>query len=246
VGAFALDTVTGRRVMWRPRERFPMCSVFKGVAAAAVLRGGEDLAKRVRYTEADVEGQYTPVTGTAGHLANGMTVGELCSAAVSYSDGAAGNLLLRELGGPTAITRFCRSLGDPVTRLDRWEPELNSAEPWRVEDTTSPAAIGQTYARLVLGSALDRQARRQLTRWLLDCTTNGGRFRAGLPQGWVPADKTGSGNYGTANDVGVVWRPDGSPIVLAVMTAKPAATAGTPSDNPLVARTTALLAAALS
>ncbi|MBB5122967.1 hypothetical protein AF335_14350 [Streptomyces eurocidicus] len=77
-----------------------------------------------------------------------MTVGELCDATIRFSDNLAGNLLLRELGGPTAITRFCRSIGDRTTRLDRWEPELNTAEPSRVTDTTSPRAIGRTYGRL--------------------------------------------------------------------------------------------------
>lgn len=250
LGVFAHNAATGRCVRYCAGERFPMCSVFKGVAAAAVLRDldrdGEFLAKRIRYTDADVAGQYAPITGTAEHLANGMTVEELCAAAVSYSDGTAGNLLLRELGGPTAITRFCRSLGDPTTRLDRWEPELNSAESWRVEDTTSPGGIARTYTRLVLGDALTRQDRRRLTGWLLDSTTSGERFRAGVPEGWRTADKTGSGDYGTANDVGVVWTADGSPITLAVLTTKPDATADTPWDNPLVADATKLLVAALT
>lgn len=141
-----------------------------------------------------------------------MTVAELCEVAITYSDNGAANLLLRELGGPTAVTRFARSLGDRVTRLDRWEPELNSAEPWRVTDTTSPRAIGRTYARLVLGDdALNRADRELLTHWLLSNTTSGKRFRAGLPPTWTIADKTGSGSYGTTNNVGLAWTPEGTP-----------------------------------
>ena len=34
-------------------------------------------------------------------------------------------------------------------------------------------------------------------------------LRAGLPPGWTSADKTGSGDYGSTNDVGVVYGPDG-------------------------------------
>jgi beta-lactamase class A len=174
-----------------------------------------------------------------------MTVEQLCAAAVSHSDNLAGNLLLRELGGPTAITRFCRSIGDGRTRLDRWEPDLNSAEPWRTTDITSPRAIGTTYARLLLGDVLPPRDRQRLTGWLLANTTNTARFRAGLPADWVLADKTGGGNrYGVANDVGVVRPPDGSPIVMAVLTTTLAA-AG-PSDNVLVQRTAELLAGALT
>lgn len=249
LGVFARNTATGRRVLYRADERFPMCSVFKTLAAAAVLRdldcNGEFLAKRIRYTEKDVrDSGYAPITGKPEYLAGGMTVAELCAATISYSDNAAGNLLLRELGGPTAITRFCRSIGDGATRLDRWEPELNSAEPWRVTDTTSPRAIGQTYARLTLGDALTHQDRERLTGWLLANTTSGERFRAGLPADWTLADKTGGGKYGTNNDVGITWPPDRPPIVLAVLTTKHEPDA--PADNALISKTAALLAAALT
>ncbi|WP_328747389.1 class A beta-lactamase [Streptomyces sp. NBC_00285] len=223
LGVFAHHLGTGRSVRYRADERFPMCSVFKALAAAAVLRDldrhGEVLARRIHYTEADL---VIPGSDrTAEHLAEGMTIAELADVAITYSDNTAGNLLLRELGGPTAITRFARSLGDRVTRLDRWEPELNTAEPWRRTDTTSPYAIGRTYGRLVLGDALNRRDRELLTHWLLNNTTSVNRFHAGLPKTWTIADKTGSGSYGTANDVGVTWTEDGDPIVLAVLSTMP-------------------------
>ncbi|MER7339290.1 class A beta-lactamase [Streptomyces sp. NPDC000075] len=243
IGAYARNLVTGRTVAHRAEELFPVCSVFKPLAAAAVLRDldrdGEFLARRVHYTAAEVDAaEWTPVTQE--HVADGMTVEALCAAAVSQSDNLAGNLLLRELGGPTAITRFARSLGDRVTRLDRWEPALNSAEPWRTEDTTSPRAIAETYARLLLGDVLPRGDRDRLTGWLLANTTNTHRFKEGLP-GWTLADKTGGGDdYGVANDVGVVWSPAGVPVVMAVLTTRPQAPHG-PNDNALVAGTARLL-----
>ncbi|MFE7838461.1 class A beta-lactamase [Streptomyces sp. NPDC057474] len=250
LGIFAHDTATGRTVAYRADERFPICSVFKTLAAGAVLRDldrdGEYLAKRIHYTKEYVTAAgYCPITVKAENVAGGMTVGELCAATVSHSDNGAANLLLRELGGPTAVTRFCRSLGDRTTRLDRWEPELNSAEPWRKTDTTSPRAIGRTYARLVLGRALPDADRELLTDWLIANTTNTYRFRAGLPADWTLADKTGGGTpYGVANDVGVVWPPVRPPLVLSVLSTKhdPAG----PTDNPLVARAAGLVAGALT
>jgi beta-lactamase class A len=248
LGVFAYDTATGRSVRHRANERFPMCSVFKTLAVAAVLRDldhhGEVLAKRIRYTRQDVtESGYAPITGKPKNLARGMTVAELCGAAISYSDNAAANLLLRELGGPTAVTRFCRSAGDRVTRLDRWEPELNSAEPWRKTDTTSPRAIAGTYARLALGGALAPEDRRRLTGWLLANTTSGRKFRAGLPDDWTVADKTGGGEYGTNNDVGITWPPERPPIVLAVLTTR--FTPDAERSDPLVAEAASLIAAEL-
>ncbi|MFF4826280.1 class A beta-lactamase [Streptomyces sp. NPDC001312] len=245
LGVFAHDPATGRTVRYRADERFPMCSVFKTLAAAAVLRDldrhGEVLSRRVHYTEADLVPEGSDQT--RAHLATGMTIAELADVAIRFSDNTAGNLLLRELGGPAAVTRFARTLGDPVTRLDRWEPDLNTAEPWRLTDTTSPRAIGRTYARLVLGDALNRPDRRLLTHWLLNNTTSANRFRAGLPPTWTVADKTGSGAHGTTNDAGVAWTGSGSPVVLAVLSTKPAQDAS--YDDALVARAAAAASVAL-
>ncbi|MFJ5707366.1 class A beta-lactamase [Streptomyces sp. NPDC093105] len=225
LGVHAHDVRTGRTIAHRDRERFPMCSVFKTLAAAAVLRDldhdGTFLARRLTYTADYVERSgWSPVTKDAENIARGMTVAELCDATIRFSDNTAANLLLRELGGPTAVTRFARSLGDPVTRLDRWEPELNSAEPWRITDTTTPRAIARTYGRLVLGKALEPADRALLTDWLLRNTTSLHRFRKGLPADWTVADKTGGGEYGGNNDVGVTWPPDGGPILLSVLTTR--------------------------
>ncbi|MEU7556378.1 class A beta-lactamase [Streptomyces sp. NPDC044571] len=248
LGVFAADAVTGRAVLYRADELFPMCSTFKTIAVAAVLRDldrdGRFLAKRIRYTKTDVtESGYAPVTGMSETLEAGMTVEDLCAAAIDHSDNAAANLLLRELGGPDAVTRFCRSLGDRVTRLDRWEPALNSGEPGRVTDTTSAQAIGRTYARLTIGDALSTPDRERLAGWLLGNTTGGNRLRAGLPKDWSVAEKTGTGGYGTTNDVGIAWPPGRGPITMAVLSTQhdPAA----PADEPLIADAAALLAAAL-
>ncbi|GAA4051128.1 class A beta-lactamase BOR-1 [Streptomyces shaanxiensis] len=245
LGVFAHNLATKRTVRYRADERFPICSLFKPLAAAAVLRDldrhGEVLNKRIHYTEADLVENSKQ---TEAHLATGMTVAELADVAIRFSDNTAGNLLLRELGGPTAITRFARSLGDPVTRLDRWETELNSAEPWRVTDTTSPRAIGRTYARLVLGNALNRPDRDLLTHWLLNNTTSFNRFRAGLPKTWTIADKTGGGFYGANNDAGIAWTDDGTPLVLVVQTTQPEQDAA--YDHALIVETAELLAETLT
>ncbi|MFF3496022.1 class A beta-lactamase [Streptomyces sp. NPDC002795] len=249
LGVFAHDISTGRTVRHRADERFPMCSTFKTLAVAAVLRDldkdGEFLARRVHYTQADIDrAGGAPVTGKPENLAHGMTVDELCGAAISYSDNTAANLLMKYLGGPTAVTRFVRSIGDRTTRLDRWEPELNSAEPGRVTDTSTPRAIGTTYARLVLGDALAPADRDRLTRWLLDNTTGDERIRKAVPADWVVGDKTGTGRYGTTNDVGIAWTPDGAPVILSVLSTKP--DQGAEGDDPLVARAAELMVESLT
>nr|BFF04995.1 hypothetical protein GCM10020241_66700 [Streptoalloteichus tenebrarius] len=180
LGVYATNVRTGATVAYRAHERFPMCSTFKTLAAAAILRDldrdGEFLDRLIRYTSDDVVDNSTI---TKDHVAEGMRIRELCWAAICHSDNTAGNLLLRQIGGPAGITRFCRSLGDHHTRLDRWETELNTAIPGDPRDTTTPRAIGHDYRQLVLGDALNRRDRDQLTAWLKANTTSTKRFRAG-------------------------------------------------------------------
>jgi beta-lactamase class A len=235
---YALDTGSGRELAHRADERFAMCSVFKALAAAAVLQRTPPkyLDERVHFTEADL---IDPSPVAERHVADGMTVGELCDAAVRYSDNTAGNLLLADAGGPPGITAFARSLGDEVTRLDRTEPELNTAIPGDERDTTTPRAIAGSFRALVLGNHLDPADRALFTEWLVGNKTGDERIRAGLPAGWRVGDKTGTGSYGTANDVAVVWPPDAAPIALAVLTSR--ATEDATRDNALLAEAAAVV-----
>lgn len=219
LGVAVLDTATGRAWGWREDERFPMASTFKmalaGWLLALVDQGKESLAQRVHF-ERDALVPYSPATEKhAGPGADGMTVGELCEAAVTLSDNTAANLLLARHGGPACYTAFLRSLGDEVTRLDRIEPALNEALPGDPRDTTTPTAMARTLQRLALGDALSAASRAQLTAWLVGNKTGDRRLRAGVP-GWRVGDKTGTGALGSSNDIGVLWPPGGAaPLVVA-------------------------------
>ena len=226
LGVYVRDTGTGAAIAYRADERFAMCSTYKVLAAAAVLHRDTDaeLDGRIAYGRAEVV-EDSPVT--AAHAGAGMTLAQLCQAAVSHSDNTAGNLLLAQLGGPGGVTAYARSLGDTVTRLDRTEPDLNEATPGDVRDTTSPRAIAADLQAVVLGSALALASRRLLTQWLVGDETGAGRIRAAVPAGWTVADKTGTGRYGTDNDVAVLWPPARPPIVIAVLS-----TGSTPDAQP--------------
>jgi beta-lactamase class A len=179
-----------------------------------VDRGEEQLDRRVVYSDKDLV-TYSPVTEK--HVGpDGMSVAEICDAAVTLSDNTAGNLLLESFGGPAGLTAFARSLGDTVTRLDRMETELNEARPGDPRDTTSPNAMLGDMQRLILdGDMLTASSREQLQRWLLASRTGDKRLRAGLPAGWRVGDKTGTGANGTANDIAVVWPAGRAPILVA-------------------------------
>jgi beta-lactamase class A len=216
LGVAALETGSGRRIEHRSTERFPLCSTFKWLAVGAVLRrvdlGSEHLGRRIFYRNADLL-HYAPVT--TAHLGQGMTVGELCAAAIEWSDNTAANLLLQSLGGPRGVTAFAQSLDDAVTRLDRNEPTLNTALPKDVRDTTSPSAMIGDLDRVMLGTVLSAASRQHLQAWLLADQVGGKRLRAGIPRTWKIGDKTGTGDNGTTNDVAIIWPPDRAPILVA-------------------------------
>jgi beta-lactamase class A len=194
-----------------------MCSTFKLALAGAVLArvdaGKESLERTVAYTSTDLL-SYAPITRERAKEGS-MTVGALCAAAVEVSDNTAANLLLRTLGGPAEFTRYLRSLGDEVTRLDRDEPTLNTNEPGDARDTTTPDAMLATMNALLLGGALSPASRLQLQAWLVASTTGAARLRAGVPPSWRVGDKTGTGANGATNDLAILWPPGRSPILIA-------------------------------
>jgi len=214
----AVDTSNDKHLDYRAEERFPMCSTFKFLAAAAVLKRVDEKKERlerfVPYNAKDIL-EYAPVTRE--HLnEGGMTLGALCEAAIEQSDNTAGNLLLNAIGGPGGLTNFVRALGDRVTRLDRIEPELNSAIPGDERDTTTPAAISSNMQRLLLGDALSEASRRKLDDWLQRNETGGSMIRAGVPKTWSVGDKTGRGANGATNDIAIMRPPGRAPILLAI------------------------------
>jgi beta-lactamase class A len=219
LGVAAFNTADGRQLLHRADERFPLCSTFKMMLAAAVLaRDPSLLEKRIRYEKSDLV-PHSPVTGK--RVAEGMTMEALCEATLQYSDNTAANLLMKQIGGPAAVTAYARSIGDSEFRLDRWETELNSAIPGDLRDTTTPQAMAKSLQKLVMGDALPLHCRRQLKDWMIGNTTGATRIRAGVPAGWIVADKTGAGDYGTVNDIAVIWPPGRPPMLLAVYVTLP-------------------------
>jgi beta-lactamase class A len=217
LGVAILNTNGGKVVSYRGDERFPLCSTFKCLAAAFVLarvdRKEESLSRKVIYKKEDLVA-YSPTTEK--HVGTGLTMAEICEAAITLSDNTAANLMLDSFGGPAGLTKYMRSLGDNVTRLDRRETELNEATPGDPRDTTTPVAMLEALRKTVLDTALSDASRAQLTAWLVANKTGDKRLRAGLPQDWKVGDKTGSGDNNSTNDVAILWPPGRAPVIVTV------------------------------
>lgn len=222
VGFAAYDLETGQRWEYQADQRFPLSSTFKTLACAELLyrvdQGGVSLSQEVSFSEADLV-TYSPVTEqAAGHRA--MTLSELCEATLTTSDNTAANLILQVLGGPESVTTFVKLLGDDVTRLDRWETDLNEGQPGDIRDTTTPNAMVNNMQQLLLGDLLSLESKAQLRNWLERNQVADGLFRAAVPDDWIVADRTGAGGFGARSITAIIWPPEREPIIVALYIAE--------------------------
>ncbi|MGU7778751.1 class A beta-lactamase [Burkholderia sp. PU8-34] len=249
LGVAALDTATGAHITYRSREHFPLCGTYAVVAVAAMLaRSALDeslLPRRILYRRYDVV-SGSPVTES--HVDTGLTIEQLCIAMLQSGDKSAGNLLMDVLGGPQAVSEFAHTSGDTLFRLDRWEPELNTAAPGDERDTSTPLAMTETLRRLLFGDTLGEPQRALLTKWMVGNASGGAGggtgIRAGVPSDWRVAEKAGAGGYGTTTDIAVLWPPSHAPLVIAVSFTQPRADAAPRAD--VVTSAARIAAAALA
>ncbi len=211
-GIAAKNLATGEVISNRGDERFAFCSTFKWLLGALILtqvdQGTEALSTELPFSQDDIL-SHSPVLGPAVER-GAMCLEELCHATITTSDNAAANLLIAHLGGPEGFTSQLRASGDEVTRLDRYELELNEAAPGDPRDTTTPLAMLATMERFLFGSLLTKESRDLLRSWLIDAVTGKSRLRAGMPEGWVLGDKTGTNVTNMNNNLAFALPPEGA------------------------------------
>jgi len=136
-------------------------------------------------------------------------------AVVEVSDNPAANLLLKALGGIDAMQAFYRGIDDDSTTVDRFEPEMNRLDGDR--DTITPLQSVANIHRLFIDPAtpLGAASKAMLLGWMFTSPTGADRIKAGVPEGWRVAHKTGTGGYGPTNDIGILYPATGDPIIVA-------------------------------
>lgn len=219
LGVYAINTANHTSIAYRAQERFPMQCTSKVMGVSAILYKSMSepglLQQKITYKK-DQLVSWSPITEK--HLSDGMTVTELCSAAITLSDNTAMDLLAEQLGGIQKINAFANSIGDHTFRLDHnWPKEAESGGTGNVDDSSTPYAMGKSLQRLALSNVLAPAQRMLLLTWMKNNFTGSARIRAGVPKGWVVADKTGTGiYYGTTNDIGIIWPPHRAPIIIVI------------------------------
>lgn len=219
LGIYVFDTETNKEIIYNDDEKFAYCSTFKALLAGAILQKypTEQLKQVIKYTQKDIL-EYAPIT--KDHVDTGMTVEELCDAAVRFSDNTAGNLLLNIIGGPSGFKAALNQIGDSVTAPERIEPELNEYTPKDIKDISTPRQLAIDLKEYTTGEALTEDKQKILIDWMSGNKTGDELIRAGAPKDWVVADKSGSGSYGTRNDIAIVTPPNKKPMFVAILSNK--------------------------
>lgn len=219
LGVYLYNLNDNHQFGYHANQRFPMCSTAKLFVVADILKMSISnhtlLSKNIYYTRRDLsKAEWAPIT--KNHLNAGMTIKSLCEAAIEYSDNAAINALLKYIGGPKSVTTFARSIGDYSFQLNRYEPELNTAMPGDTRDTNTPKDMVNSLKKIAFGDVLKAHQKQLLIHWLINNTTGSLTIKKGVPKNWMVGDKTGSGQYGTTNDIAILFPPHKLPIVMAV------------------------------
>ena len=233
IGVYVLDTNDDSEIAYNADERFAYCSAHKFLTVGALLqrKSLDELNELIKYSAEEIL-PYSAIT--KAHVDDGLTVAEICEAALRISDNTAANLVIEELGGIDAFRESLRAIGDDVTEPARLEPELNIYKPDSLDDTSTPRQLAKDLQMYLLGDVLRDDKKILLMTWMSDNSITDDLIKAGVPKDWKVVDKSGLGiNYGTRNDVAVVFPPDRKPIVVAIMTRRNEESAR--YDNTLVA-----------
>ncbi|HAF87986.1 MAG: class A beta-lactamase [Legionellaceae bacterium] len=219
IGIYVINTANNTHIGYRADEHFPMGCTAKVIGVAAILNQSMNqhdlLSQKISYSTNDLT-NWSPITKQ--HLATGLTIKQLCAAAISFSDNTAMNLLVKQMGGLNEMTHFAHTLGNTSFRQDNnWPKEAYSGGKDNLDDSSTPKDMADSLQKLAFTDALAKPQREMLVSWLKANTTGDFRIRAGLPKVWAVADKTGTGGaYGTTNDLGIIWPPKCAPIVMVI------------------------------
>lgn len=233
IGVYVLDTNDNSEIAYNADERFAYCSTHKFLSVGALLQQKtlEELGERRTYSEKEIL-PYSAIT--KAHVRSGLTLAEICEATFRASDKTAANLVIEELGGIDAFRDSLRAIGDDVTEPARLELDLNIFSPDSLDDTSTPRQLAKDLQMYLLGDLLSDDKKALLASWMSDNAITDDFIKAGVPKNWKVLDKNGTGiNYGTCNDIAVIFPPNKKPIVVAIMTRRNEA--GARFDSALVA-----------
>ncbi len=210
-------------------KRFPMQSVFKFHIGLKMLseidKGNFSLDQKVEIKKSDLlPGLYSPIRD---EYPNGttLTIAEILEYTVSASDNVGCEVLLRMLGGASAVENYFvkKKFKDIAIKFNEEQQQAN----WdlQFQNWTTPNA-----ANKVLESFYDNKKKMLSQKsydfiWkvMRETETGENRLKGQLPAGTVVAHKTGSSGVNkttkitaAVNDMGIVFLPSGKHFFISV------------------------------
>ena len=201
VGIAALDLNSGETVSIKGNTPFPMASTVK-VAVAALYLAQVDNGQR-----------------SLDDIINGQSARGLMRRMLVHSDNRATDILLADLGGPSAVHDWLQANGIKGLRVDRNISELlrSKRDLWDRRDSSTPVAMVDLLKRLYKAELIKPESRNYLLDLMAQCQTGRNRMKAMLPSGTPVEHKTGTLD-GLADDVGFITMPDGHRVAVAIFT----------------------------
>jgi beta-lactamase class A len=199
VGIAALDLNTGETVSIKGNTPFPMASTVK-VAIAALYLAQVDHGRR-----------------SLDDTINGQSARSLMARMLIHSDNRATDILLKDLGGPSAVHDWLHDNGLSGLRVDRTIAQLLSSKRdlWDRRDSSTPVAMVDLLRRIYRAELIKPESRNYLLDLMSRCETGKNRMKALLPFGTPVEHKTGTLD-GLSDDVGFITMPDGRRVAVAI------------------------------
>ncbi len=219
------DLQTGRELTVRADEEFHPASTLKIWVMMKVYQDAADgryaLSDPVTVEQTfmsaarrdprpfDVKPSCRAITEAVGKK---MPVRELVEHMITVSDNVATNNLIRQAGGPEAITVFLVRLGIRRSNVRRYIMD-NQAFDEGLSSAAFPGDFGLALEKLARGEVVGPEASREMLE-VMGRLKDNDMLPARLPEGARVTHKTGAID-GIRNDVGLVTLPDGRRYVAA-------------------------------
>lgn len=191
VGMSAIHVETGRRVSLHGQQAFPMASTFKVPVSVQIMtlvdEGKLRLDAAVSLRPSDLHPGSGVLTPLLFHPGVSLSLQNLLELMLVVSDNSAADLMLREAGGPAAVTARMRALGFTGIRVDRptalliadWVGEKNvppedqwTPEMWRRLFAAVPQAEHKHAAEIATADPRDTATPDDMTRLLAGLWNN--------------------------------------------------------------------------
>lgn len=210
-------------IVYKGEERFPMLSVYKFPIAIAVLkemdRGNLWMEKYAPYNRDSVFTREEEVYTEANFPGGRVTVGQLLTLMLVRGSNTACDQLLASLKGPASLQNYLRDIGVTDISITATEREVQTDSLRRYDNWATPLAMNRLLSLTFDGSYLNTKTHDFLWDKMAETLTGADRIKGLLPKDIRVAHRTGTG-FGSYNDVGIVFLPNGKHLVISVFIAE--------------------------